>query len=116
MDANSNVNEQQRAVTIESNEVKKQINQLEKELPRKKAASSNGCVTGAKKKSKCDLEGNLGRMIPYSVRGQAVQLICEAVISGAARFKACAELEISVRTYQRLIVDGDIKTDGRSNA
>ena len=55
-------------------------------------------------------------MILDSVRIQAVELISEAVSSGAARFKACAELEISVRTYQRWIVDGDIKTDGRPNA
>ena len=52
-------------------------------------------------------------MILDSVRVQAVELINEAVTSGAARFKACAELEISVRTYQRWIVDGGIKTDGR---
>ncbi len=46
------------------------------------------------------------------VRVQAVELISEAVVSGAARFKARAELEISVRTYQRWIVVGNIKTDG----
>ncbi|MFT6123404.1 MAG: hypothetical protein ACJAWS_002223 [Oleiphilaceae bacterium] len=38
-------------------------------------------------------------MILDSARIQAVELISEAVFSGAARFKACAELEISVRTY-----------------
>jgi len=31
-------------------------------------------------------------MILDSVRVQAVELISEAVVSGAARFKACAEL------------------------
>lgn len=55
-------------------------------------------------------------MILDSVRVQAVELINEAVASWAARFKACAELEISVRTYQRWIVDGNIKTDGRPSA
>jgi transposase len=55
-------------------------------------------------------------MILDSVRVQAVELIHEAVTSGAARFKACAELEISVRTYQRWIVDGNIKTDGRPSS
>lgn len=55
-------------------------------------------------------------MILDSVRIHAVELISEAVASGAARFKACAELEISVRTYQRWIVDGGIKTDGRPGA
>lgn len=55
-------------------------------------------------------------MILDSVRVQAVKLISEAVASGAARFKACAELKISVRTYQRWIVDGNVKTDGRPSA
>ena len=55
-------------------------------------------------------------MIFDSVRVQAVELIHEAVTSGAARFKACAELEISVRTYQRWIVNGNIKTDGRPSS
>ena len=55
-------------------------------------------------------------MILGSDRCQAVQLVDEAVASGAAKFKACAELEISVRTYQRWIVDGDIKTDGRPSS
>ena len=55
-------------------------------------------------------------MILDSVRIQAVGLISEAVASGAARFRACAELEISVRTYQRWTVDGNIKTDGRPSS
>jgi len=55
-------------------------------------------------------------MILESDRIQAVELISEAVACGAARFKACAELEISVRTYQRWIIDGGIKTDGRPGA
>lgn len=52
-------------------------------------------------------------MILDTDRVQAVKLINEAVSSGAPRFKACRELEISVRTYQCWIVDGDINTDGR---
>ena len=55
-------------------------------------------------------------MILDSVRIQAVGLISEAVASDAARFRACAELEISVRTYQRWTVDGNIKTDGRPSS
>ena len=55
-------------------------------------------------------------MILDSARIQAVELISEAVLSGAARFKACAELEISVRTYQRWIVEGGVKSDGRPSA
>jgi putative transposase len=55
-------------------------------------------------------------MILDSVRIQTVELINKAVASGAARFKACAELEISVRTHQRWIVDGNINTDGRPSS
>jgi putative transposase len=40
-------------------------------------------------------------MILDSDRLHAVELITEAVLAGAAKFKACAELEMSVRTYQR---------------
>ena len=52
-------------------------------------------------------------MILDSARIQAVKLVNEAVSSGAPKFKACRELGISVRTYQRWTVDGNIKTDGR---
>ena len=38
-------------------------------------------------------------MINASDRRQAVELIKEAVDSGAALYKACAELGISKRTY-----------------
>ena len=55
-------------------------------------------------------------MILDSDRLHAVDLINEAVLAGAATFKACCELNISVRTYQRWIVDGGIKTDGRPKA
>jgi putative transposase len=40
-------------------------------------------------------------MILNSDRLQAVGLIDEAVLAGAAKYKACTELEMSVRTYQR---------------
>lgn len=45
--------------------------------------------------------GRRGRMINASNRRQAVELIKEAVDSGAALYKACAELGISRRTYNR---------------
>lgn len=40
-------------------------------------------------------------MINASDRRQAVELIKEAVDSGAALYKACVELGISKRTYNR---------------
>jgi putative transposase len=42
-------------------------------------------------------------MISASDRGKAIELIDEAVISGARLFKACNELEITERTYYRWI-------------
>jgi putative transposase len=42
-------------------------------------------------------------MISASDRGKAIELIDEAVISGARLFKACNELGITERTYYRWI-------------
>ena len=39
-------------------------------------------------------------MILDADRRQAVTLIDEAVLSGAAKYKACAELGMTIRTYQ----------------
>ena len=55
-------------------------------------------------------------MILDSDRLYAVDLINEVVLAGAAKFKACGELDINVRTYQRWVVDGGIKTDGGPKA
>lgn len=46
-------------------------------------------------------DGRRGRLISASDRRQAVELISEAVDSGAALYKACAELGISKRSYNR---------------
>lgn len=45
--------------------------------------------------------GRRGRMINATDRRQAVELITEAVDAGAALYKACKELGISKRTYNR---------------
>ncbi len=55
-------------------------------------------------------------MILDSDRLHAVELITEAVLAGAAKFKACAELEMSVKTYQRWVADGGLKTDDQPKA
>jgi hypothetical protein len=73
----------------------------------------NRSLVSFNKKRKCDLMGNRGRMILDSARIQAVDLINEVALADAAKYKACAELEMSVRTYQRWVADGLIKTNGR---
>mgnify|MGYP000005577599 FL=1 len=45
-----------------------------------------------------------------------MELISEAVGSGARKYKACEELGISVRTCQRWTETGDVKGDGRADA
>lgn len=55
-------------------------------------------------------------MITTPGRRTAVGLIKKAVASGATLQKACAELEISSRTYQRWTQGGTIHTDRRPNA
>jgi putative transposase len=52
-------------------------------------------------------------MISPPHRQTAVVLINEAVIAGARRIKACAELEISDRTLRRWTNDGEIQPDQR---
>jgi len=51
-------------------------------------------------------------MILDADRQHAVVLIDEAVVSGAACYKACNELGLSVRTYERLVRNGSVKFDG----
>jgi len=52
-------------------------------------------------------------MIDHSDRELAVELIQEANRNGARFALACEELNISVRTYQRWVAEGDVKADQR---
>jgi putative transposase len=52
-------------------------------------------------------------MIAPSNRALAVELIQEANQNGARLAKACQELHISVRTYERWVSDGGVKVDQR---
>lgn len=52
-------------------------------------------------------------MISPSDRQQAVELINEACLSGARKEKACAALQLSIRTFQRWSQNGEIKSDQR---
>jgi putative transposase len=55
-------------------------------------------------------------MILDADRSQAATLIDEAVLSGAAKYKACTELGITIRTYQRWMAAGIIKSDVRPDS
>ncbi|WP_133618522.1 IS3 family transposase [Halanaerobium congolense] len=70
-------------------------------------------MTGAQKKGPSDLGGPRGRLIEISDRKKAVELINEAHANGCRKFKACEELNISQRTYQRWSKDGTVKEDQR---
>ena len=55
-------------------------------------------------------------MISTPDRVKAVELIDEAVQSGARRVKACEELGISDRTYRRWTSGSGVRKDGRPEA
>jgi putative transposase len=55
-------------------------------------------------------------MISAADRQEAVELIKAAVGAGAAAHKACAELGITLRTYQRWTHAGAVKADARPQA
>ena len=55
-------------------------------------------------------------MISAPDRRRAVELIDEAVSAGASTEKACKELEISLRTYQRWTQGDGVKSDARPQA
>jgi len=57
-----------------------------------------------------------GRMISIPNRVKAVELIDEAVHSGARRVKACEEPGISDRTYRRWTSGSGVRKDGRPEA
>jgi putative transposase len=55
-------------------------------------------------------------MISTPDRERAVRLIKETTNAGARTFKACEEMGISMRTFQRWTREGDVKADGRPGA
>ncbi|MCK5098002.1 MAG: IS3 family transposase [Desulfobacteraceae bacterium] len=55
-------------------------------------------------------------MISHPDRRKAVRLISEAIHSGASKLKACKEIGISHKTYNRWILNGTVKADGRPDA
>ena len=55
-------------------------------------------------------------MISTPDRERAVRLIKETTDANARTFRACAEMGLSMRTYQRWTREGDVKADGRPGA
>lgn len=60
--------------------------------------------------------GQRGRLISVSDRENAIMLIEIAILSGASQAKACEELEISTRTYQRWTNTSTPNEDQRPHA
>ncbi|WP_421654871.1 IS3 family transposase [Microbulbifer harenosus] len=81
---------------------RKKARKLEKELKRKeKALAEAAALLVLQKKAPRPSGGKGGRMIASEDRQVAIELIEEAVTAGAARYKACAVLDLTVRTLQR---------------
>ncbi|WP_156645148.1 IS3 family transposase [Lentibacillus sp. JNUCC-1] len=98
-------------------EEKQRSQSLEKDLKKKeKALAEAAALLLLRKKGPSDLGGPRGRMIDPSDRLRAVELIQEANRNGARLSKACEELHIHVRTYQRWVAEGDVKIDQRPHA
>ncbi|WP_439644368.1 IS3 family transposase [Halalkalibacter akibai] len=114
LQANGQVFDQSKELNGALKEEKKRAKQLEKDLQKKeKALAEAAALLLLRKKAQGDLGGRRGRMISPSNRALAVELIQEANQNGARLSKACEELYISVRTYERWVVDGEVKVDQR---
>lgn len=55
-------------------------------------------------------------MISLSDRQHCISLIDEAVVAGAALYRACHLLEVHDKTYRRWVNNGVVQADGRSSA
>ena len=91
----------------------KQVRRLQKELQRKdKALAEAGCAARAPKKSPTHLGGR-GRRHGPERRKLIVELVGEAVSSGARLDAACRVIGLSTRTIQRWQAQPDCGEDGR---
>src|SRR5260370_6786807 len=78
-------------------------------------AGGSGCAADSEKKSPGDLGRQRGRLINVPDRLLCVSLIREAAQSGCRLEKACNELGLSLRTFQRWVGSGDaVLADGRT--
>ncbi|WP_430750648.1 IS3 family transposase [Heyndrickxia sporothermodurans] len=114
LQANGQAFDQAKQLNGALKEEQKRANQLEKELQKKeKALAEAAALLLLRKKAQGDLGGRRGRMISPSNRALVVELIQDANQNGARLAKACEELHISVRTYERWVAEGGVKVDQR---
>jgi putative transposase len=80
------------------------------------SAGRSGSAADPAKKSPGDLGAQRGRLTSVPDRLLCVELIREAAAAGSRLEPACAELEISLRTFQRWVRDGDdaVAADSRT--
>lgn len=79
----------------------------------RKSVSGSSGFTITIKKGPSDFGRRRGRMIDSSNRKRAVGLIQEVNLNGARLAKACEELDISVRAYERWIKEDEVQLDKR---
>ena len=97
MNANEGIAKEAARLNRELKDSEKECRKLEKELQRKEKAA----LLVLSKKANAIWGGLRGRMISAPDRENAIQLIEEAVITGASCKKACERLGITERTYYR---------------
>ncbi|MFC3377334.1 IS3 family transposase [Rugamonas sp. CCM 8940] len=116
-EANAHSAERSRDQREQGKTDRKRIKQLEKELLRKeKALAEAAALIILRKKGPGDLGGSRGRLTGTPDRQVAMDLIEQAAGSGCRRAAACAELDISLRTYQRWTREDGAGQDGRKSA
>ncbi|MFI9653069.1 IS3 family transposase [Guyparkeria sp. GHLCS8-2] len=92
----------------------KQLRTLRRELDQKeKALAETAALLVLRKKAEANLGGRRGRMISAPDRRETVKLIDEAVDAGTTARRACEEVGLSHRTYQRWTRGGDVRVDQR---
>jgi hypothetical protein len=92
------------------------VNQLKRELRRKDEALAETAALLALQKRCMQFGGGRGRMIGALDRKRAVRLIKETTDAGERTASACRETGISMRTFQRWTLEGEVRTDGRPDA
>jgi len=80
---------------------------LKKDLQRKEKALAEAAALIILRKKARRSGGGRGRLIGTPDRQLVIALVKEAVVGGCRRAQACGALQISFRTYQRWIQDGD---------
>lgn len=69
--------------------------------PQGKGFSRNGSPADIEKKSRLDLGGRRGRLIPEEERRQTLELVREARVNGSRKATSCELLGLSMRTIER---------------